>query len=153
MKTSLLGAALAVTSTAAAALCSEDRVTVIGDFGHAPFTVTVADDDQERARGLMDVAEMPTMSGMLFVYDAPQHAMFWMRNTLIGLDMVFAGPDGTILAIHENAVPMDETVIDGGQGVQFVLEVNAGLTRRLGIKTGDILQHPSLGAGAISPCE
>ena len=61
--------------------------------------------------------------------------------------MVFAGPDGTILAIHENAVPMDETVIDGGQGVQFVLEVNAGLTRRLGIKTGDILQHPSLGAG------
>ena len=76
MKTSLLAAALAVTSTAAAALCSEDRVTVIGDFGHAPFTVTVADDDQERARGLMDVAEMPTMSGMLFVYDAPQHATF-----------------------------------------------------------------------------
>ena len=153
MKTILLAALLVVTSTAAASLCSDDRVTVIGDFGHARFTVDVADDAAERNRGLMKVADMPTMKGMLFVYDAPQHATFWMKNTLIGLDMVFAGPDGTILAIHENAVPMDETVIDGGQGIQFVLEVNAGLTRRLGIKTGDILQHPSLGMGAISPCE
>lgn len=153
MKTLLIAVLLAVTSTAAAALCSDDRVTVTGTFGQARFTVTVADDNQERAQGLMNVAEMPTMTGMLFVYDAPQHATFWMRNTLIGLDMVFAGPDGTILAIHENAVPMDETIIDGGQGVQYVLEVNGGLTARLGIKTGDILQHPSLGAGAISPCE
>jgi uncharacterized membrane protein (UPF0127 family) len=135
------------------AACSDDRVTVIGDFGRANFKVTVADEADERSQGLMNVPEMATMAGMLFVYPAPQHATFWMRNTLIGLDMIFASPDGTILNIHENAIPLDETVIDGGQGVATVLEVNAGMVGRLGIKAGDFLQHPSLGAGAIAPCE
>lgn len=153
MKSLLLGGLLALSASAAAALCSEDRVTVIGGFGQAPFTVTVADDNAERNKGLMDVAQMPTMTGMLFVYEDPQHATFWMKNTLIPLDMIFAGADGTILSIHENAIPMDETVIDGGQGVKFVLEVNGGMTKRLGVKTGDVLQHPSIGADAISPCE
>jgi len=153
MKSLFLGGLLALSASAAAALCSEDRVTVIGGFGQAPFTVTVADDNAERNKGLMDVAQMPTMTGMLFVYEDPQHATFWMKNTLIPLDMIFAGADGTILSIHENAIPMDETVIDGGQGVKFVLEVNGGMTKRLGVKTGDVLQHPSIGADAISPCE
>jgi len=63
--------------------------------------------------------------------------------------MLFAGPDGTILSLHENAVPLDETVIDGGQGIQYVLEINAGMAARLGIKTGDILQHPAFGDQAI----
>lgn len=153
MKLLLLGAALSFFATSAVASCAEDRVTVSGAFGHAGFKVEVADDNEERGKGLMNVATMPLMTGMLFVYDAPQRATFWMRNTLIPLDMIFAGPDGAILAIHENAVPMDETVIDGGQGVKFVLEVNGGMSARLGIKTGDILQHPSIGADAISPCE
>ena len=153
MKSLFLGGLLALSASAAAALCSEDRVTVIGGFGQAPFTVTVADDNAERNKGLMDVAQMPTMTGMLFVNEDPQHATFWMKNTLIPLDMIFAGADGTILSIHENAIPMDETVIDGGQGVKFVLEVNGGMTKRLGVKTGDVLQHPSIGADPISPCE
>lgn len=153
MKTVFLMVLLTLQASGAAALCAENRVTVKGAFGAAGFNVDVADDNQERAQGLMNVETMPLMSGMLFVYDAPQNATFWMRNTLIPLDMIFAGPDGAILAIHENAVPMDETVIDGGQGVKFVLEVNGGLSARLGIKTGDILQHPAIGAAAISPCE
>ena len=153
MKTLILATLLAVTSTAAVALCSEDRVTVMGSFGQAHFAVTVADENQERARGLMEVAEMPTMAGMLFVYDAPQHATFWMKNTLIGLDMIFAAPDGTILTIHENAIPMDETAIDGGQGVKYVLEINGGLSKRLGVRIGDILQHPAIVEDAKSPCE
>lgn len=153
MKTVIIAALFAAFAGQAMAACADDRVTVIGDFGRASFTVTLADDPEERAVGLMNVPEMPTMAGMFFVYDAPQRATFWMRNTLIGLDMLFAGPDGTILSIHENAVPMDETVIDGGQGVLTVLEINAGMVGRLGIKTGDILQHPALGADAIASCE
>lgn len=125
----------------------------MGDFGRATFRVDVADDNAERSQGLMHVSEMATMSGMLFIYDRPQRATFWMRNTLIGLDMLFAGPDGTILSLHENAVPLDETVIDGGQGIQYVLEINAGMAARLGIKTGDILQHPAFGDQAIASCE
>ena len=143
----------AVLATGAAAECRDDRVTIKGDFGEAHITVQVADDERERAQGLMNVPEMGTLQGMLFVYDAPQPVSFWMRNTLIPLDMIFAGPDGTISAIHENAVPLDETPIPGGDGVKFVLEVNGGLTERLGVEPGDLLQHPAIGEGAAFPCQ
>ncbi len=138
---------------AAAGICSQDRVTVVGGFGQAHFRVAIADDPEERARGLMNVTQMPTMAGMLFVYDSPQHATFWMHNTLIPLDMLFAGADGTILTLHENAIPMDRTTIDGGEGIVAVLEINGGMSSRLGIKQGDILRHPSFGAQAASPCD
>lgn len=149
----LLAALVAGTATTAAAECREDRVTVQGDFGTANFTVQVADDPQERARGLMQVEEMGTLEGMLFVYEEPGPASFWMENTLIPLDMLFAGEDGTITRIHENAVPMDRTPIPGGDEVKFVLEINGGLSERLGIEVGDVLQHPAIGEGAALPCE
>ena len=123
-----------------------------GDFGQANFTVEVADDGQERARGLMFVESMPTLSGMLFVYEAPQRASFWMRNTLISLDMLFADETGVITRIHHEAIPGDETPIDGGDGVIAVLEINGGLAARLGIAEGDTLQHPSFGDDAADPC-
>lgn len=128
-----------------ATACTFDAVTVNGAFGTARFAVDVADDPAERSQGLMFVENMPTMSGMLFVYPAPQRASFWMRNTLIPLDMLFADPDGVVTRIHENAVPLDETPIDGGDGVRFVLEINGGMADRLGIEPGDTLVHPSIG--------
>lgn len=151
----LLAAALGVALWAgtADARCSEDRVTIVGEFGRAGFSVAVADDDMERSRGLMFVEQMPTMSGMLFVYESPRRASFWMRNTLIPLDMLFADETGRITHIHENAVPLDETPIPGGDGVQFVLEINGGLSARLGIAVGDAMQHPAIGANAALPCE
>jgi|SRR6056297_2418777 len=132
--------------------CADDRLTISGDFGQATFTVDVADDPQERAQGLMFVEQMPTFTGMLFVYERPQSVSFWMKNTLIPLDMIFAAPDGEVLRIHENAIPGDLTPIPGGEGVQMVLEVNGGLSARLGLQTGDVLQHPSFGPEAILPC-
>lgn len=155
----ILRAAAAVAAVAlscwggvALAECRADRVTITGDFGRAAFAVTVADEAAERSRGLMEVAQMPTMSGMLFVYPGPQRASFWMRNTLIPLDMLFADPAGRITRIHADAVPLDETTIDGGEGVQFVLEINGGLAARLGIEEGDVMQHPAFGPGAAAPC-
>ena len=134
------------------ALCAPDRLTVSGEFGQATFSIDVADDVQERAQGLMFVEEMPMLEGMLFVYERPQFVSFWMKNTLIPLDMLFASPQGEILRIHENAVPGDLTPIPGGEGVQMVLEINGGLSSRLGIAEGDVMQHPSFGADAILPC-
>ena len=134
------------------AACADDKVTVKGDFGQASFTVEVADDHAERAQGLMFVENMPTLAGMLFVYERPQRVSFWMKNTLIPLDMLFVAPDGEVLRIHENAVPGDLTPIPGGDGVQMVLEINGGLASRLGIAVGDVLQHPSFGPDAILPC-
>ena len=153
MKT--FGAALLIGAAAAngaAAACRDDVVKVVGDFGQANFTVDVADDNAERAQGLMFVESMPTLGGMLFVYDSPQHATFWMRNTLISLDMLFISPAGIVEHIHENAIPGDETVIDGGRGIQAVLEINGGLVERLGITQGAMVQHPSFGADSVLPC-
>ena len=143
---------LILTSSVASAACTSDRVTVYGDWGQARFQVDVADDPAERSKGLMFVEQMGTLEGMLFVYERPQRATFWMRNTLIPLDMIFVAPDGEVLNIHENAIPQDETTIDGGEGVQYVLEINGGLSSRLGISVGDVLEHPSFGPDAIRAC-
>ena len=70
-----------------------------------------------------------------------------MKNTLIPLDMIFASPEGRVARIHENAVPHDETLIPGGDGIQYVLEINGGLARRLGIGEGAELRHPAMDQG------
>ncbi|MEL6685042.1 MAG: DUF192 domain-containing protein [Pseudomonadota bacterium] len=134
------------------AVCADNKLTIQGDFGQATFSIDVADDPQERAQGLMFVEQLPTLSGMLFIYERPQSVSFWMKNTLIPLDMIFAAPDGEILRIHENAIPGDLTPISGGDGVQMVLEINGGLSARLGLTEGAVMQHPSFGPDAILPC-
>lgn len=139
---------------AALAACAPDRVDIRGAFGTATFTVELADEPAERAQGLMFREKMSTSAGMLFIYDRPQRATFWMRNTLIGLDMIFVDPQGVVTNIHENAIPLDETTIDGGDGVLAVLEINAGLVSRFGIRVGDELRHPAFDqAQAIWPCD
>jgi len=145
-------AVFAFIGSLASADCAEDFVTLRGDFGEVGFRVAVADDDEERAQGLMFVESMPMFEGMLFVYDGPRPVYFWMRNTLIPLDMLFADETGTILSIHENAIPLDETSIFGGDTISHVLEINGGLVARLGLKVGDTVQHPSFGATAADPC-
>jgi uncharacterized protein len=133
--------------------CQPETLEVRGQGGVARFTVEVADSNAERSQGLMFRETMPASSGMLFVYDSPRRASFWMENTLIPLDMVFADETGVVTRIHENAVPKDRTPIDGGTGVQFVLEINGGLARRLGIAEGSALRHPSIDQSvAAFPC-
>ncbi len=134
------------------AVCTDDITTVRGSFGEAQFSIDVADEPSERAQGLMFVETMPRFSGMLFIYERPQSATFWMRNTLIPLDMVFVDETGEIRNIHKNAIPLDETPIFGGDEITHVLEINGGLSDLLGIKVGDTLQHPSFGELASDPC-
>jgi uncharacterized membrane protein (UPF0127 family) len=122
--------------------CSNGRLVVDTGAARLEFSVELADTNETRAKGLMLRESLPSAAGMLFAYDRPQRAQFWMENTLIPLDMIFAGPDGVILQVHENAIPMDRTVIDGGEGVQFVLEINGGLASPMGIAAGGRLHHP-----------
>lgn len=138
--------------TAMAADCSRDTVFLRGDWGKARFSVEIADDDAERAQGLMHREAMPASVGMLFVYEAPQPLAFWMRNTLIELDMIFIDARGVVQHIHHRAVPLDETVIHGGDDLLAVLEINGGLAERMGIRAGDEIQHPFFGVGAAWPC-
>jgi len=122
--------------------------------GVARFAVEVADDGPERAQGLMFRERMAKSAGMLFVYQRPQRASFWMKNTLIPLDMIFVDLQGRVLAVHANAVPGDTTSIDGGTGVKLVLEINGGLAARMGIGPGAELRHPAIAqADAAWPCE
>lgn len=124
--------------------CPTDRVHISGAFGAASFSVDVADDDASRARGLMHVETLPLSRGMLFVFQRPQHMSFWMRNTLIELDMLFLDNFGVIRHIHHRAQPLDETPISGGPDLLTgVLEINGGLARRMGINVGDVLRHPA----------
>ncbi|TCP42260.1 DUF192 domain-containing protein [Rhodovulum marinum] len=132
--------------------CAEGRVDLRGAWGSARFAVEIADDEAERARGLMYRESMPVSSGMLFVYPHPQRVAFWMENTLIPLDMIFVGPRGRVLRVHSNARPLDRTPIDGGEGVLAVLEINGGLAARLGIVPGSELRHPAFGPDAAWPC-
>jgi len=153
-KTALIVAlALALPLSAAAAACRATVVDLRGNWGAARFGVDVADDAGERAQGLMNVPQMPASRGMLFVYERPQAASFWMRNTLIPLDMIFMDPTGTVTRVHDNAVPLDETPIPGGDNVLLVLEINGGLASRLGISPGSQLRHPQVPqSGAAWPC-
>jgi uncharacterized membrane protein (UPF0127 family) len=128
----------------AAAECRPDQVELRGPGGLSRFTVDVADDDAERSRGLMFRESMATSAGMLFVYETPRRAQFWMKNTLIPLDMIFADERGVVTSVHANAVPHDLTTIDGGEGVRFVLEINGGLAKRLGIVPGSEMRHPAI---------
>lgn len=152
--TAFIGATFATLGFAGAsfAACSQDTVSVRGDFGSAQFTVAVADTIAERSLGLMFVEQMATMQGMLFVYERPQSVSFWMRNTLIPLDLVFVDETGVIRNMSAMAQPLDETPIFGGSDIQFVLEINGGLADRLGLDIGDEMQHISFGADAVWPC-
>lgn len=133
--------------------CSDNVVWIRGDFGTARFTVDVADDARERASGLMFRTELLQSAGMLFVYAKPQALTFWMRNTLIELDMLFVDQQGTVQYIHHRARPRDETPISGGRGLTHVLEINGGLSNELGLSTGDQLRHPSFDqTSAAWPC-
>lgn len=124
--------------------CDGARVTITGGFGKAVFNVDVADDEQSRARGLMHVTSLPMSRGMLFVYERPQQMSFWMRNTLIELDMLFLDEFGVIRHIHHRAQPLDETPISPGDlPLTGALEINGGLAGRLGIAEGDVLRHPA----------
>ena len=140
----LLVAALLLAASAAHATCREDVVQLRGDWGEARFTVEIADTEESRAQGLMHRTDLPMGAGMLFIYDEPGRASFWMRNTLIPLDMLFADRHGRITRIHHEAQPHDETPIDGGSDVLMVLEINGGLAARLGITEGSALRHPRL---------
>ena len=96
---------------------------------------------------------MDPASGMLFVYEGPRRVAFWMKNTLIPLDMVFADATGRVTRVHSGAVPLDETPIDGGEDVQFVLEINGGMAARLGLVPGAEMRHPLIGQAAVWPCD
>ena len=101
------------------------------------FRVEVAATGQEQAKGLMFRTEMGADEGMIFPMDPPRGASFWMRNTVIPLDLIFVGTDGVISNIAANAIPYNEMPLLSTGLVKGVLELNGGRAAQLGIVAGD----------------
>jgi uncharacterized membrane protein (UPF0127 family) len=113
-------------------------MTIVGDDGksHA-FQVEMALTPDQQETGLMFRTSVAPDSGMLFVFSAPQEGQFWMKNTLVPLDMVFINADGTIRTILENTVPHSLAIDDSNGPVLAVLELQGGLTAKEDIAVGD----------------
>ncbi len=138
---------------ASAGECRDDQVVLRGDWGQARFSVELADDEAERAKGLMFRESLPKNAGMLFMYPAPKPVAFWMKNTLIPLDMIFLDQTGTVKHVHHMAKPQDTTPIPGGRDILGVLEINGGLAKVLGITKGSEIHYPAFDSGlAAWPC-
>lgn len=101
------------------------------------FRAELARTPQEQSKGLMFRTELGPDEGMIFPFDPPRGASFWMRNTVIPLDLIFVGVDGRISNIEANAVPYDESPLNSVGLAKAVLEIPGGRAAELGIVAGD----------------
>ena len=112
-------------------------LTVHSRTGTHRFTVEVARTPEQQAQGLMHRQSLASDRGMLFPYDPPQNASFWMKNTLIPLDIIFIRENGTVARVAENTVPLSLEPIVSLEPVAAVLEIAGGRAAELSIQAGD----------------
>lgn len=103
---------------------------------HCKFVAELAVTEAEHARGLMHRVSLAHNGGMLFIFDNEEVRYFWMRNTVIPLDMIFIDSQKRVVNIHRGAKPMDETAISSRFPAKYVLEISAGLVSQCGISSG-----------------
>ena len=118
------------------------RLTIETSKGPVKFMVEFADTDRTREYGEMCRKSVPPFSGMLFDFKAPMTGVaFWMRNTLIPLDIIYITPDGRVLSIARNVPALDESPVPAGGTIRGVLELRSGRAAELGILPGDKVVH------------
>jgi hypothetical protein len=118
-----------------------DPLNIVSAGKTHAFKVELADTPQESEMGLMYRASMPKDHGMIFDFRPAREISMWMKNCVFPQDMLFLDDDGAILAIAENARPGSTRLITPGFPISSVLELNAGVVKELGLKTGDKVQH------------
>ena len=115
-------------------LFGTERLVVLSDDGaRHTFDVYIAEKWDQQRRGLMFVRDLPQDRGMLFVYEKESMHSMWMKNTYISLDMVFARSDGTVSSVIHDTEPLSLDSQSSVEPVSYVLELNAGVARRLNI--------------------
>lgn len=113
-------------------------VELTGDGGNVTrLNVEIADTPEAHRTGLMNRSSLAGDAGMIFVFSNDERRYFWMENTEIPLDMIFISKDLTIIDIHENATPMSRDTIASSGSCRYVLEVNGGRCKAIGIEVGD----------------
>ena len=152
-RVAIFAALMALTPPVFAA-CDKHTIELRQDGVQAQFTVELAITPAEQGRGLMFRETLPQFSGMLFINKRPRRVAFWMKNTLIPLDMFFIDHRGVVQRVHRNAVPLDTTPIPGGDNIQYVLEVNGGLADLLHLSDGAEVRYIGFDQeNAVWPCE
>lgn len=137
----LLAASHGFAQNASAPVGELETLTLVTSTGEHVFKVEVMRTDEQRARGLMFRRHMPADRGMLFDFKTEQRVTMWMRNTYIPLDMIFITRTGAVINVAEDTEPLSERTIPSAAPAYAVLEVNAGIARRIGLKAGDQVRH------------
>jgi uncharacterized membrane protein (UPF0127 family) len=123
-------------------LTGKDTVTLSGPSGPVTLGVELADTPEEQTRGLMGREELATDEGMLFIFDGDSTRSFWMKDTLIPLDIIFINSSLDIVHIELDAQPCTASCscqcprYSSGQPAMYVIEANAGFAREHGIEVG-----------------
>lgn len=99
--------------------------------------IEIAEDDNSRTQGLMYRYKMKENQGMFFIFPYQTYQSFWMRNTVMPLDIIFVNKDNDIVKVHRNAEPYDESAYPSNAPAIYVVEVNAGYTKSYNINEGD----------------
>ena len=115
----------------------ETTLTITHRGGRDTLRVWVADTPERQQQGLMFVRAMPSDRGMVFPQRQPRVMSMWMKNTYLSLDMLFIGPEKTVIGISEHTTPLSLDTVTSPGPIIAVLELNAGEARRRGIATGD----------------
>jgi uncharacterized membrane protein (UPF0127 family) len=119
-----------------------EALEIVTSTGTRSLQVELARTTKERARGLMNRRILPDGRGMLFDFKVEDTVFMWMKNTYIPLDMIFVSRNGYVVSIARDTTPMSEAVISSGKPAYAVIEVNAGVSDKLGIGVGDAVLHP-----------
>jgi uncharacterized membrane protein (UPF0127 family) len=119
------------------------HVEITTQSGQRRFAVDIADTPERQELGLMQVRKLPRGLGMLFPVDPPGRMQMWMKDTYLSLDMVFIGADDRIACVRERTTPQSLENINCPHDVHAVLEIAAGVARRLGIHAGDEVALPA----------
>ena len=131
-----------VPATQSSAVAPTLALSIATSGGARLFQVEVARTEAEQAKGLMYRTSLAPDAGMLFLFDPPRPASFWMKNTYIPLDMLFIRADGTIARVAANTTPHSLEPVGVGEDVAAVLEIAGGRAAQLGIAEGDTVSWP-----------
>ena len=157
IKTTMLAAFIMIAIGFASLGCAPTQPNALDQLGTVrvviqdqPFELWIADNDDEREKGLMfitkeQMAPLPdgTERGMIFVFDRERYLSFWMKNTIIPLDIAYLTTSGKVVSIHTMA-PLDERSgnYPSGKPSRFAIEVNANVYSRLGLESGNVVTIP-----------
>ena len=123
------------------ATATADASTVEVKLGKTPFHLEVADTPKKQQLGLMHRKSMPADHGMLFVFPDEGERNFWMKNTHIPLDIIYADANGKVVSVKPMQ-PNDETSVPSDGPAKYAVEINQGEAKRAGVKPGDVLDIP-----------